>query len=299
MRSARPATLTVEIHSLASGCRRQISTSETARFVGPTFTLTVRIHRVESRLSDRISSCEHAGRVIAGHTHRRNTQGFDWLRCQLSTRGSAPSPGHTPTLTVEYHSASSDRTGRISTWTSARRSMADTAFEGCRRAAIHTGSGSSPDRTPMLTVEIHSAASRFGGRISTPARTSSSFATLRPHLTGTPLRAASAVERPHPDGLRPSAGARSPLNCTARRVAGESGQVRRNPYVAKHAPALTVRMHSRSIGGRSRVSTSPGPHAGIPHARHSARMRVAPNRGNGPKPAPEQAHRRIGRGTHH
>ena len=42
-RALGAATLTVEIHSAASGLRRWISTWEIARFVGPTFALTVRI----------------------------------------------------------------------------------------------------------------------------------------------------------------------------------------------------------------------------------------------------------------
>ena len=51
--------LTVEIHRLASGFRRRISTSETARFGGPPSALTVRIHRGE--------------REFAGWTSRLNT----------------------------------------------------------------------------------------------------------------------------------------------------------------------------------------------------------------------------------
>lgn len=51
--------LTIEIHRLASGFRRRISTSETARFGGPPSALTVRIHRGE--------------REFAGWTSRLNT----------------------------------------------------------------------------------------------------------------------------------------------------------------------------------------------------------------------------------
>jgi len=122
--------------------------------------------------------------------------------------------------------------------------------------------------------------------------------TLRSGRTGTALVRHRQSNGSIPTALAPIAGSRSPLNCTARRVAGERGQARRNLHIAKHAPALTVRMHSPSIGGRSRMSTCRVCRSRSCTLRHSARMRGAPNLGNDRKPAPMQAHRQIGRDTH-
>ncbi|AWG33535.1 hypothetical protein B9Z07_25195 [Burkholderia cenocepacia] len=58
-------------------------------------------------------------------------------------------------------------------WRCILRSIADARFEAYRQGTIHIGSGSSCGRARMLTVEIHSAASRFCRRISTRARASS------------------------------------------------------------------------------------------------------------------------------
>ncbi len=66
IRFHRAPTLTVEIHSVASRFRRWISTSGSADFVDPRFTLTDRIHRIASGFAGRIFTPEHARYAIAG-----------------------------------------------------------------------------------------------------------------------------------------------------------------------------------------------------------------------------------------
>ena len=181
MRRARVSMLTVGIHSAASGFRRGISTSDPVHFVDLLRTFTVRIHRVESEFVRRISTPEHACCVIAAsHSPLKYTGIRLAAAAVVHVRNCVAFPGHTPTLTVGNHSASSGLGGRISTWAHVPPSMEDVPFAALRRPAIHTGRGSSPDRASTLTLEIHSAASRFGGRISTRQRASSPFATSRP-----------------------------------------------------------------------------------------------------------------------
>lgn len=101
-------------------------------------TLTVEIHRA--------SSCCNGGypRAIRG--------------CRPAAR--APSPLKTTALRV-IRDAGYPHGPRI------RRAIEDARPATRHRPAIHAGSGSSADRTLTLTVEMHSAASRFGSRIST------------------------------------------------------------------------------------------------------------------------------------
>lgn len=127
---------------------------------------------------------------------------FEGYRRGANHTGSGSSPDRARRLTVEIRSAASRFGERISAWTCVLRSIADARFEAYRQGAIHTGSSSSRARARMLTVEIHSASSRFCRQISARARASSLLAALRPGLAGTPLRTASAIERQHSDGPR-------------------------------------------------------------------------------------------------
>ncbi len=79
----------------------------------------------------------------------------------------------------------------------------------------------------------------------------------------------------------------------------EQAKTHRNLHVANHAPALTVRMHSPSIGAGAGCIR---PRARMRQSRaRDSRLECAARRtaANGAKPAPVQAPRVIGRDTHH
>ncbi len=106
--------------------------------------------------------------------------------CRPATR--APSPLRTTALRVvrdagyPHACASSDAT--------------TDAYSGeCDRREIHAGSGSPTDRVLTLTVEMHSAASRFGDRISTRGLALPPLARSRPNRTCTPRRTEPLAER--------------------------------------------------------------------------------------------------------
>lgn len=299
LQSARPATLTVEIHSAASGSRRWISTSEIPGFVGPLLTLTTRIHRGEDGFADRISSSEHAGRVVADSHSPLKYTGVRLaavavvhvrsLRCLPAIR--SPSPLKTTALRVidqaryPHGRAFSDQSPtRVSKDADDWQSILEAAHHPIRRRCSPSkytvprvvstdgyphGNARSRCSQPCPEPDRNTASRGIGERTAASRRVARRLPTHAHH------RIAQRAESLEKAEIR-----------------------RRNPHVANHAPALTVRMHSPSIGGRSRISTSRGSHRIVTHSRHSARMRVAPNRGNGRKPAPVRAHRPLGHDTH-
>ncbi len=136
-------------------------------------------------------------RRSAVHPHRSNTQGREWVRRADIHAGIRMLRDYRFALTVEMHRASTgcggcfprpdlhcQRAVRVCSpvkitalrvaWGAGYPHRGKSADRSRRRvsssagdAAIHAGGGWSPDRTLTLTVEKHSAASRFGGRIST------------------------------------------------------------------------------------------------------------------------------------
>lgn len=108
--------------------------------------------------------------------------------CRPATR--APSPLKTTARRVVRDAGYPHACASTNAMTDARRGRRD-------RPAILAGKGSSADRVPPLTVEMHSVASRFGDRISTRGLALAPLARSRPNRTCTPLRTEPLAERSH------------------------------------------------------------------------------------------------------
>lgn len=171
MRHAPVPTLTVEIHSAASGFRRWISTPEIAHDADPAFTLTDRIHRGATgfvgRCLARTGRPEPACGTIAGSRSPLQYTGLRVAAMTVIHVRSGRTAHHAGTLTVENHSASSDPPRGISTWARIRRATA-----GAPRKTPSAGIPSRKELIGRASADAHrrSASSNRERRISTWTR---------------------------------------------------------------------------------------------------------------------------------